>query len=277
MQGGFRLFGTLVLVFCIPELFASSSSWQKVQYSEQQLTVGKILVASEKLADPNFAESVVLIVQFDAEEGTVGLVINRPTQLPISRIFPKTKPADKDPVYMGGPVGITAVQALLRLSERAGQATHVVGDVYLTGAKELMEQSIVSQSDPSKFRLYLGYAGWSAGQLQAEMRLGAWSIISGSSKIIFDRNPDSLWSRLTQSSRMQIAFGVPFVRSLDRAYGINREVLHKTRLDVPNDNGMTGRRNHPLHIEAVELNGTRKNDPVFSRLLWPQVWRQAAL
>src|SRR5436190_23568949 len=72
--------------------------------SEQQLSVGSILLSSEKLADPNFAESVVLILHYDADDGTVGLIINRRTEIPISRIFSKMKHASQDPVYMGGPV-----------------------------------------------------------------------------------------------------------------------------------------------------------------------------
>jgi putative AlgH/UPF0301 family transcriptional regulator len=91
---------------------------------------------------------------------------------------------------------VTAAEALLRSSEKPAQARHVLGDVYVTGSKELIEKSVDSQADPSKFRLYLGYAGWAPGQLEAEIRLGAWSFVSGGPDLVFDREPDSLWSRL---------------------------------------------------------------------------------
>ena len=201
-----RLITFSALALSIPGLFASNSIWTEAQYSsEQQLATGSILVANEKLGDPNFAHSVVLIVQFDEDNGAAGLILNRQTEVPVSRIFPKAKRATKDPIYMGGPVGVTGVQALLRLPEKADQAIKVVGDIYVTGAKELMEKSIASQADPSKFRLYVGYSGWAPGQLEAEIRVGAWSIISGNPRIVFDRDPQSLWLRLTQQSRMQIA------------------------------------------------------------------------
>lgn len=175
--------------------------------SEEHLAIGDLLVASEKLADPNFAQSVVLIVA-DEDDGAAGIVLNRRTEIPLSRIFPKTKHATADPVYMGGPVATTAVQGLLAAPDRTDQATHVLTKVWVTGTKELIEKSIESRLDPSKFRLYLGYAGWAPGQLEAEIRLGAWSVLNGGSGIVFDKDPDSLWSRLTRDSHMQTALAL---------------------------------------------------------------------
>ncbi len=215
MRGTVKAFGALLAAtLCLPVLFPGKCVTKAAQYSPQErLSVGELLVASEKLGDPNFARSVILIVQFDKENGSVGLIINRQTAIPVSRVFPKAKQAAKDPVYLGGPLEITGAQALLRLPEKVNQAVHVAGDIYLTASEELIEKSVISQTDPSKFRLYLGYAGWAPGQLEAEIRLGAWSLISGDAGIIFDRDPGSLWSRLNQS---QIA-DAPLRREVARA------------------------------------------------------------
>ena len=200
MRGRVQAIGALLAALCFPILFSGTCGTRAEQFSPpEQLTVGKILVASEKLDDPNFAQSVILIVHFDKEDGSVGLIINRQTGIPVSRVFPKMKQAAKDPVYMGGPLELTGMLALLRLPEKVNQATPVMGDIYVTANEELIEKSVVSQSDPSKFRLYLGYAGWAAGQLEAEIRLGAWSLIGGDPGTIFDRDPQSLWSRLNHS------------------------------------------------------------------------------
>jgi putative transcriptional regulator len=206
------MWGRVTLINIIAAAFSASAmptnnlaSHFPVHRSERQLSVGDILVASEKLGDPNFARSVVLLVQYDEDKGTVGLVINRRTEIPLSRIFPKTKHAPSDPVYMGGPVSITAVQALLRLSKQTDQATPVVADIYVTGAKELIEKSVASRAGPSKFRLYLGYAGWAPGQLETEIELGAWAVLHSDPDTVFDENPESLWSRLRRESHMQIA------------------------------------------------------------------------
>ncbi len=201
----------LVIVASIISLSSTPShkaGFEAAQYGiEQRLSVGDVLIANEKLADPNFAEAVILIVQHDDEEGTLGLVINRKSEIPLSKIFPDIKHASADPVYIGGPVGTTIGQALLRLPANTDQVGHISGDIYATGSKELIEKSVASQTDPSKFRLYFGYAGWAPGQLQAEIRLGAWTVLKGRSKIVFDHDPDSLWDRLTRESHTQMAAG----------------------------------------------------------------------
>jgi putative transcriptional regulator len=172
---------------------------------ERELATGDILIANEKLGDPNFTHSVVLIVQFDSDDGTVGVIVNRKTRVAISQVFSKIEHATNDPVYWGGPVQLTAVQALFRLPEKSTQAKLVMGDVYVSGSKELIEKSVAAHSDPSKFRVYLGYAGWAPGQLEAEIQAGAWSVLSGRPQIVFDGDPESLWPRMTQQLQMQIA------------------------------------------------------------------------
>jgi putative transcriptional regulator len=169
------------------------------------LEVGDLLVASEKLGDPNFAQSVVLILDHDEDNGTLGLVINRRSEIPLSKVFPDIKGASADPVYVGGPVSLTAVQALLRQPAETEDVKHVTGDVYSTASKQVIEESVRSRLVSSKFRLYVGYAGWAPGQIEAEMQIGAWSVLSNRSKLIFDSDPDSLWSRLMHESHMQIA------------------------------------------------------------------------
>lgn len=201
-----KTLGVFVTGICVSALFADNYAAANAQYADEiELATGTILLANEKLGDPNFSQSVILLVQVDRENGTVGLVLNRRSEIPIAKIFPSAKHATKDAIYLGGPVGITSVQALLQLTEKTDQAVHVVDDVYVSGAKDLIDKSIDSQADPSKFRLYLGYAGWEPGQLEAEIRLGAWSIMKGSSKIVFDPHPDSLWSRLTREAQMRLA------------------------------------------------------------------------
>ncbi|MBV9084243.1 MAG: YqgE/AlgH family protein [Acidobacteriaceae bacterium] len=206
MSGRMTLFGALRYALYLIALLAGDQNALHAQVSsEQKVSVGDILVANEKLGDPNFARSVVLIVQSDPDGGTVGVILNRRTKIPVSQVFPKTAHATNDPVYLGGPVQVTAVQALLRLSQQTPQARRVMDDVYVSGTKELIEKSITSRSDSSKFRLYLGYAGWASGQLEAEIQIGAWSVLPGSPQIVFDRDPDSLWARLTRNSELQIA------------------------------------------------------------------------
>src|SRR5271154_2735555 len=94
------------------------------------LAAGKLLVASRDLPDPNFAKTVVLLVQYD-EDGVVGLILNRRSKVPISRLLDDLPGAKnrRDPVYAGGPVGTTEVLALVRSRRPPGDDQRVFGDV----------------------------------------------------------------------------------------------------------------------------------------------------
>jgi putative transcriptional regulator len=175
----------------------------------EHITPGTILIASEKLGDPHFAASVVLITRHDPDGGIMGVILNRPTDMTLAKAFPQMH-ASTDPIYDGGPVSPEAVQALLRASEKPATAEPVVTDIYSVVRKALLEKSITDRLPSSKFRVYLGYAGWGPGQLENELRLGAWSPIRGSkvAKYVFDANPPSLWERLDREMHSQLALNL---------------------------------------------------------------------
>jgi putative AlgH/UPF0301 family transcriptional regulator len=172
----------------------------------EQLSVGKILVASRDLGDPNFAETVILLVQYDAG-GVVGLVLNRRTKLPISRALEDIKAAKNvsDPVYLGGPVDTQQVWALRKLPTKLDGARHVCGEVYQISTKALLEQTLSDRADPSAFHVYLGYAGWDVVQLKRELELDAWFIFPADPGIIFNSDPDSLWRQLIRKTELKLA------------------------------------------------------------------------
>ena len=201
--------GTLAAAILVAGASQRQPEVRLAQYGASDTpAVGRVLVASEKLGDPNFRESVVLIIRFDSEKGTLGLMINRRSKVPISRIFPDLNVVKADLVYLGGPVELATVQALLRSPSKSGDMVHILGDVYATGSKDIIEKSISAGVEPSKFHLYLGYAGWAPGQLEAEMELGAWSVLRTSPNEVFDEDPDSLWTRLSRKAESQIALKV---------------------------------------------------------------------
>lgn len=170
------------------------------------LAAGKLLVASRKLGDPNFAQTVIVIVSFD-EKGTLGLILNQPTQLPLSRIFSDLKGGKErtDTAYRGGPVERTQLQALLRSNPAREGAVHVLGDVYLTSSRTLVAGSLAEGSGPSRFRVYLGYAGWAPEQLEQEVESGAWHVLRGEPDLVFDPDPESLWARMIRRTETRFA------------------------------------------------------------------------
>jgi putative transcriptional regulator len=170
------------------------------------LGVGKLLVSSRDLTDPNFAESVVLLVKYN-QQGTVGLMINHRTRVPISRTIQNLDAGKhgSDPTYIGGPVEMTAVFGLFRSRKRPDEGTSVLSEVYLVSSKALLEKTLAAISGPSDLRLYLGYCGWAAGQLENEVRRGGWWIFDANAGVVFDPDPRSVWSRLIVRTERQIA------------------------------------------------------------------------
>src|SRR5277367_5546759 len=123
------LVGALAAVILLASESQLKSKLLLAQYgSSDAPAVGRVLVATEKLGDPNFRESVVLILRSDPEKGTLGLMINRRSKVPLSRLFPEVNGAKADPVYLGGPVELSTAQALLRSSSKSGSMEHILGD-----------------------------------------------------------------------------------------------------------------------------------------------------
>jgi len=185
------------------------------------LGAGKLLVASRDLPDPNFAKTVVLLVQYDAD-GVVGLIVNRRSKVPISRVLDDVPGAKDrpDPVYAGGPVGRTQVLALLRSRAKPEDAKSVLQDIYLVSSKELLQKTFAATVESNMLHVYVGYSGWTGPQLEHEVDLGAWYIFRGDAAAVFDADPDSLWSRLIRETELRLAgagrrrYAVPLHRLL---------------------------------------------------------------
>lgn len=194
----------IALLWAVVQSAASPAPAQSMQNSE--LETGKILVASRDLPDPNFAKTVVLLVKYD-DDGVVGLILNRRSDVPISRVLDDVDGAKSrsDRLYAGGPVGRSEVLALLRARTKPEDATRVFSDIYLVSSKETLEKSFAEEAGENKLHVYLGYAGWTEGQLEHEVDLKAWYIFRPDSSAVFDSDPDSLWTRLIRQTDVNIA------------------------------------------------------------------------
>ena len=134
-------------------------------------------------------------------------MLNRRTEVPVSRALEPLKGASgrSDPVFAGGPVELANVLALLRTNVMPEGAEHVTGKVYLVPTGELLEKTLAKRPDPADFRVYLGYCGWAPGQLENETSHGFWRVLNGSADIMFDSEPETLWSRLIERAEQRIA------------------------------------------------------------------------
>lgn len=166
---------------------------------DDDIQVGRLLVATPHLGDPNFRRTVVLIVEHDDTEGTLGVVLNRPTQIPVGRVLPPWADLVSGPsvIFQGGPVALDSALALATV--RVGQeplgwralngtpAVARVGVVDLDAPPELLASEI------TLLRVFAGYAGWGAGQLRSEIEEGAWYVLPGEAGDAFFDTPARLW------------------------------------------------------------------------------------
>ena len=156
---------------------------------------GKFLVAARGLVDPNFRETVVLLVDH-SEEGSWGLVINRPTAVPLSKLFPEEKALQKrdDRLFSGGPVSPGRFLLLLRSPRPPESSRPVFAEVHLASSPAVLrgpDAGVIAE-----FRAYAGYAGWAPGQLAAEVARGDWYIMAAEAEAVFAEEPAGVWATL---------------------------------------------------------------------------------
>lgn len=191
-------------------IFARTSHFRSIQSQEDEdLEAGRILVADRKLRDPNFLEAVILLAKYD-DEGSVGIIVNRQTDISIARVLSEWKEAKgrKEPVFLGGPVEKAALLGLVRSGVKVEHAEPVLTDVHFVADRDQLQKHLAAGTTPDKFRIYLGYAGWGPEQLEAEIDAGAWHVMPASAKLVFDPEPDTLWARLIAKTETRFARSV---------------------------------------------------------------------
>jgi putative transcriptional regulator len=156
---------------------------------------GLLLVASPRLPDPNFYRSVVLIIQHD-KQGAFGLILNRPTENTIEEIWEMIgeQPCDNDqPINLGGPVGgpLLALHDNSECSER-----EILPGVHFATHKDHLNHLVADSM--STLRIYTGYSGWGAGQLEGEMKMGGWMTLPASADYVFG-DAEGMWKRAAQA------------------------------------------------------------------------------
>ncbi len=151
---------------------------------------GKLLIASPALGDPNFARTVVLITEHN-DEGAMGVVLNRPSETAVDEVAPElASVVGGEPVFIGGPVQPQALVVLAEFTDPDAAAWIVAADVgFVAGDTEHSEIDQVAR----RGRVYAGYSGWGAGQLESELGEEAWIVEPPLPAELFCEAPASLW------------------------------------------------------------------------------------
>lgn len=173
--------------------------------TEVSSLTGRLLVATPALADPNFDRAVVLLLDHD-EEGSLGVVLNRPTPVDVGDILESWGGLAGDPgvVFQGGPVSLDSALGLAVIPGDEGpigwRRVHgAIGLVDLETPPELLARALGS------LRIFAGYAGWGPGQLQNELTEGAWYVVESEPGDVSSPRPESLWRAVLRRQRSELA------------------------------------------------------------------------
>ena len=154
---------------------------------------GSLLISEPFLGDPNFERTVILICSHDEEEGTFGLVLNRPSNLKLSDVIDVYNDSFDAELGVGGPVQYNTLHYVHRLPDLP-QSVQLDEGLYWGGDFELLRTMIgagLVKTDDIKF--FLGYSGWTSGQLQEEIDKNVWIVNNEAANKLFNLDSDTLW------------------------------------------------------------------------------------
>lgn len=174
----------------------------------EAIYVGGLLVATPLLDDPNFRRSVVLILEHDLGGGTLGVVLNRPSDISVTQVLPVWDPLVTGPsvLFEGGPVQTDSALALAAVpsgEEPLGWRELHSGTpaVSRLGTVDLDAPPEILQGEIAQMRIFAGYAGWTAGQLESEIAEGAWYIVDSEVGDTFHTDPGALWRHVLRRQK----------------------------------------------------------------------------
>ncbi len=158
------------------------------------LLKGRLLVATPNLGDPNFERTVILVLEH-GDEGALGVVLNRPSDLDLAEPLPEWARAAAHPsvVFIGGPVAPSAAVCLARLAShgRTDGWEQLLGSVGMLDLDSDPDEAIARLDE---IRVFAGYAGWGPGQLEGEIAEGGWFVVDAEVADPLSPSPENLWA-----------------------------------------------------------------------------------
>lgn len=190
-------------------LVPSGTSTDTGGMDSSSLLTNQLLIAMPGMADPNFSTTVTLICEHN-DDGALGIIINRPLNLKLSGLFEQLAVDDANPeaagkpVMAGGPVG-TERGFVLHGKEHSFENTLTVSeDIHLTLSRDVIDAMAIGDG-PEKSLVAIGYAGWEAGQIEAEMLANTWLSVAATPELVFDIPFEERWNSAARLLGIDIA------------------------------------------------------------------------
>ncbi len=168
--------------------------------------IGQILIAEPFMEDPNFKKAVVLICDYEVDHGTVGFILNKPIDMQVDQLLADFPEFDVE-VYFGGPVGHDTIHYVHTVGHILDGSVPIRDGLYWGGDFEQLKFLITSELITKKdIKFFIGYSGWSPGQLDQELELGSWVVDEMDNNYLLNIPSDRLWKSSLQNK--SDAFGI---------------------------------------------------------------------
>jgi putative transcriptional regulator len=179
--------------------------------TEVSSLTGRLLVATPRLADPNFDRAVVLLLDHD-EEGSLGVVLNRPTPVGVGDVLEGWAPLAVAPrvIFQGGPVSLDSALGLAVVpgEPREDEDADLLGWRRVHGAIGLVDLEAPPEllaAELGALRIFAGYSGWGPGQLEKDLADGAWYVVESEPGDVSSPDPEKLWRSVLRRQRGGLA------------------------------------------------------------------------
>jgi putative transcriptional regulator len=170
---------------------------------------GKILISEPFLNDPNFKRTIILLSEHN-EEGSVGFVLNKPTEYRLNDVVDDFPDFDAL-VYYGGPVQMNTLQFIYKGENLIDNSLEILPGLFWGGSFDILKTLIEArQVKPEDFRFFFGYSGWGEMQLDDEMERNSWIVADTTIENIFSEEPDKLWREILKSMGKKFAILASF-------------------------------------------------------------------
>lgn len=172
--------------------------WSYEFEREKEIVPGQLLLSEPFMFDENFKRTVVLVCEHTEENGTVGLILNKPINLRLNDVVAGFPPF-KGKVFLGGPVGTDTLQFVHSLGNKIENSLQLTDKIYWGGNfEQLKEMMSNGEVHPDEVRFFLGYSGWSPNQLREEMETNSWIVSQAKWQYLFKNDYNTLWKDVMQ-------------------------------------------------------------------------------
>lgn len=160
-----------------------------------QVKRGNVLLAEPFMLDSNFKRSAVLLCEHDTQ-GSLGFIMNKPLSMSINELIADFPEFDAE-VYFGGPVATDTIHYIHNIGNLLEDSLKVATGVYWGGDFDKLKFLInTNLAKPENIRFFVGYSGWSSGQLNEEMQYGSWVVANMDANYLFKTEPQELWQKI---------------------------------------------------------------------------------